>query len=109
VVPGDRCLRPCVVVESGCLEVQLKAGGSSLLRLNTGRRPIANKYREGKMKSAPKGSVKQDLKSLRGKGSEIGRGAPPLCRLRGAMGGAFCHGQHRPDRPETARGLVKWL
>jgi hypothetical protein len=29
-------------------------GGKSHLRLNTGERPIANKYREGKMKSTLK-------------------------------------------------------
>ena len=44
-----------VLGESGCLGVQLKVGGGFLLRLNTGKRPIANKYREGKMKRSPKG------------------------------------------------------
>ncbi len=34
--------------------MQLKAGGISHPRLNTGKRPIANKYREGKMKSTLK-------------------------------------------------------
>jgi hypothetical protein len=32
------------------LGMQPKIGGKSLLRLNTDERPIANKYREGKMK-----------------------------------------------------------
>ncbi len=36
--------------ESYCLGMQYKMGGKSLLRLNTDERPIANKYREGKMK-----------------------------------------------------------
>ena len=36
--------------ESGCLKVQPKVGGKLLLRLNTTERPIANKYREGKLK-----------------------------------------------------------
>ena len=36
--------------ESGCLGMQPKAGGRSHRRLNMGKRPIANKYREGKMK-----------------------------------------------------------
>ena len=36
--------------ESGCLGMQPKRGGKSHLRLNNGERPIANKYREGKMK-----------------------------------------------------------
>ena len=45
--------------ESGCLGMQPKMGGKSLLRLNTGKRPIANKYREGKMKR----TLKRELKS----------------------------------------------
>ena len=40
--------------ESGCLGMQPKMGGKLLLKLNTGTRPIANKYREGKMKSTLK-------------------------------------------------------
>ena len=40
--------------ESGCLGMQPKTGGRLLLKLNTGTRPIANKYREGKMKSTLK-------------------------------------------------------
>ena len=31
--------------------MQRKMGGEFLLKLNIGERPIANKYREGKMKS----------------------------------------------------------
>ena len=45
--------------ESSCLGVQLKAGGKFLLKLNTGERPIANKYREGKMQR----TLKRELKS----------------------------------------------
>ncbi len=45
--------------ESGCLGMQPKMGGKSLLRLNIGERPIANKYREGKMKR----TLKRELKS----------------------------------------------
>ncbi len=41
--------------ESRCLGVQRKVGGRFHLRLNIGKRPIANKYREGKMKRTPKG------------------------------------------------------
>ena len=37
--------------ESSCLGMQLKEGGKFHPRLNMGKRPIANKYREGKMKS----------------------------------------------------------
>ncbi len=40
-----------VFKESSCLGMQLKMGGKFLLRLNIGERPIANKYRKGKMKS----------------------------------------------------------
>ena len=40
--------------ESGCLGMQPKVGGKLHLKLNTGTRPIANKYREGKMKSTLK-------------------------------------------------------
>jgi hypothetical protein len=45
--------------ESGCLGMQPKAGGKSHLRLNIDGRPIANKYREGKMKR----TLKRELKS----------------------------------------------
>ena len=40
-----------VFYESSCLGMQLKMGGKFHLKLNIGERPIANKYREGKMKS----------------------------------------------------------
>ena len=39
--------------------MQLKMGGKSHLKLNNGKRPIANKYREGKMKS----TLKRELKA----------------------------------------------
>ena len=39
-----------LVDESGCLRMQPQLGGRSRPRLNIGERPIANKYREGKMK-----------------------------------------------------------
>ena len=44
--------------ESGCLGMQPKRGGKFHLRLNIGTRPIANKYREGKMKSTLKRQLK---------------------------------------------------
>ena len=47
------------VDESSCLGMQLKMGGKFHLRLNIGKRPIANKYREGKMKS----TLKRELNS----------------------------------------------
>ena len=40
--------------ESGCSGLQPKMGGKFHLKLNIGTRPIANKYREGKMKSTLK-------------------------------------------------------
>ena len=40
--------------ESGCWGMQPKMGGKLLLKLNIGTRPIAKKYREGKMKSTLK-------------------------------------------------------
>ena len=46
--------------ESGCLGMQPKMGGKFHLKLNTGERPIANKYREGKMKR----TLKRELKVL---------------------------------------------
>ena len=46
--------------ESGCLRVQPKVGGKFLLKLNISKRPIANKYREGKMKR----TLKRECKGL---------------------------------------------
>ena len=40
--------------------IQSKMGGKFHLRLNIGNRPIANKYREGKMKR----TLKRELKGL---------------------------------------------
>ena len=45
--------------ESHCLGVQCKMGGKFHLKLNIGERPIANKYREGKMQR----TLKRELKS----------------------------------------------
>ncbi|KAG5568988.1 hypothetical protein H5410_064032 [Solanum commersonii] len=47
------------VYESGCLGMQPQSGGKFRPRLNTGERPIANKYREGKMKR----TLKRESKS----------------------------------------------
>ena len=47
------------VYESSCLGLQLKVGGKFHLKLNTGGRPIAHKYREGKMQR----TLKRELKS----------------------------------------------
>ena len=45
--------------ESSCLGLQLEVGGKFHLKLNTGGRPIAYKYREGKMQR----TLKRELKS----------------------------------------------
>ena len=45
----DLCIR-WVFCESRTLDLVRKMGGNFLLKLNIGLRPIANKYREGKMK-----------------------------------------------------------
>ena len=47
-----------VFIESRTLEVVRKMGGNFLLKLNIGLRPIANKYREGKVKR----TLKRELK-----------------------------------------------
>ncbi len=48
-----------VFEESGCLGMQPKMGGKFHLKLNIATRPIANKYREGKMKR----TLKRELNS----------------------------------------------
>ena len=55
------CRPPSLVafLESGCLGMQPKVGGKLHLRLNTGTSPIADKYREGKLKR----TLKRELKS----------------------------------------------
>lgn len=45
--------------ESGCLKVQPKVGGKLHLKLNMSTNPIANKYREGKLKR----TLKRELNS----------------------------------------------
>ena len=47
------------VNESSCLGLQLKVGGKFHLKLNIVEKPIANKYREGKMQR----TLKRELKS----------------------------------------------
>ena len=48
-----------VFLESGCLGMQPKWGGKLHLRLNTVASPIADKYREGKLKR----TLKREFKS----------------------------------------------
>jgi hypothetical protein len=72
--PPERVKAPYVVTvftgwvfkESCTLILVHKAGDKLLLRLNICRKPIANKYCEGKMKSTLERELK-DLKSLRRK------------------------------------------
>ncbi len=86
--------------ESGCLGMQPKTGGKSHPRLNTDGRPIANKYREGKMKR----TLKRELKVLEiVEGEEIGgRGCARACpgpwagRLRRALVSVGCAGREKP-------------
>jgi hypothetical protein len=47
------------MLESGCLRVQPKAAGKLQLRLNMTARPIANKYREGKLQRTLKREFKR--------------------------------------------------
>ena len=47
-------------VESSCLGLQLEVGGKHHQRLNSVKRPIAHKYREGKMKR----TLKREFKEL---------------------------------------------
>jgi hypothetical protein len=54
------------LLESRSLGVERKLGGNLHPWLNINERSIANKYREGKLKSTSKGELKY-LKSLRGK------------------------------------------
>jgi len=55
---GHRQNKKQVFIESGCLRVQPKVGGILHLKLNMDTRPIANKYREGKMQR----TLKRELK-----------------------------------------------
>jgi hypothetical protein len=57
--PAYKTLKRPAINESSCLGLQLQAGGKFHLKLNIGGRPIANKYREGKMKR----TLKRELNS----------------------------------------------
>ncbi|KAL1245930.1 Carboxy-S-adenosyl-L-methionine synthase [Trichinella spiralis] len=51
------CMVSRLLIESGCLRLQPKAGGKSHPRLNIRTRPIANKYREGKQTDGADGAI----------------------------------------------------
>ena len=53
-----RLVSGACINESSCLGLQLKAGGKFHPKLNRGGRPIAYKYREGKMQSRAKALLK---------------------------------------------------
>jgi len=57
--------------ESGCLKLQPKVGGKPHLRLNITTRPIANKYREGKLQRTFEERVQEDVKPHRSKRMEL--------------------------------------
>ena len=59
VLAWDLRVMARVLKESSCLGLQLKVGGKFHLKLNIGGRPIAHKYREGKMQR----TLKRELKS----------------------------------------------
>ena len=86
---SERVIAPCVAEsptaatvfgESGCLGVQPKVGGKLHLKPNNGTRPIANKYREGKVKS----TLERELKRPRNRweGNACSRTGPR--RVQGA-------------------------
>ena len=56
--------------------MQFKLGGKFHLKLNIGGRPIANKYREGKMKRTLKRELKvPEIEPMEPLGSSVGCGA----------------------------------
>ena len=66
--------------ESSCLGLQLKVGGTFHLKLNIYERPIANKYREGKMKRTLKRRLKV-LEIANREGKEASISAASIGRL----------------------------
>ena len=69
--------------------VQPKVGGKFLLKLNNGERPIANKYREGKMQR----TLKRELKVLEIVKREAIRGS--TCLLSTHLFVKYCGGLKR--------------
>jgi hypothetical protein len=66
------------------LGLQLKVGGKFHLKLNIGGRPIANKYREGKMKRTLKRELKvPEIAKREPMGGSVGGGhSCPACGVR---------------------------
>ena len=99
---SERVIAPCVAEslrdatvfrESGCLGVQPKVGGKLHLKPNSGTRPIANKYHEGKVKS----TLERELKRPRNRweGNACSRTGPH--RVHGAASSRVCR-RHRKGR-----------
>ena len=66
--------------------MQLKLGGILHLKLNIGKRPIANKYREGKMKRTLKRELKvPEIAEREAFGSSARGGLQPGRPPRGAL------------------------
>ena len=84
--------------------MQLKMGGKFHLKLNIGERPIANKYREGKMKSTLEESktVREIVERETLEVSRVCRNSALL--LLGALSGST--GQHRFRAADTGEGKV---
>jgi hypothetical protein len=71
------------VHESSCLGLQLKAGGKFHRKLNKGGRPIAYKYREGKMQSRAKALLKSTWNCWKGsEGNQCQHGHTSLSACR---------------------------
>ena len=62
-------------------------GGKFHLKLNTGTRPIANKYREGKMKSTLKRELKA-CETVKREAIEVSSAAVAISRAAGGLGSA---------------------
>ena len=82
----------CTSAESRCLRVQRKLGGKFHLRLNISKRPIANKYREGKMKR----TLKRELKVLEIAEREAVALNTSSVKASGDLLGGGCQHQFRP-------------
>ena len=99
-----------VFVESCCLGLQHKSGGNAHPELNTCERPIAKKYREGKMKR----TLKRELKVLEIVGREAfgGHGCASVfgSRPRGSTNAerwsAWVGGAPDPARPRPRQALA---
>ena len=84
--------------------MQLKMGGKFHLKLNIGERPIANKYREGKMKSTLKRELNSTWNCWKGNAWSQSRRRDSALLLLGALSGLT--GQHRFRAADKGEGKV---